>query len=231
MLQRRVVITGVSRGLGRAMVEEFARLGHVVVGCSRSQQGIAELIDQFPDPHRFDVVDVSDEGQVGAWAKNVLNDGGPPDILVNNAAAINANAVLWETPVEEFSHVVDVNVKGVFYVIRHFLPAMIEREAGVVINFSSGWGRSTSPRVATYCATKWAIEGLTQALAAELPFGMAAIPLNPGIIHTDMLESCFGDNASSFPRADAWVKLAVPFMLELGHEDNGDPLTVPGAAT
>src|SRR5205807_5285973 len=124
----------------------------------------------------------------------------------NNAALINPNAPLWEVPAEEFSDVIDVNIKGVANMIRHFVPAMIERGSGVIVNFSSGWGRSTSPKVATYCATKWAIEGLTQALSQELPAGMAAIPLNPGIINTDMLQSSFGSSASAYPTAEEWAK-------------------------
>ena len=80
----------------------------------------------------------------------------------------------------EFTRLVDVNVRGVQNVIRHFVPAMVAKRKGVIVNLSSGWGRSTSPEVAPYCATKWAIEGLTQALADELPAGMAAVPLNPG---------------------------------------------------
>jgi NAD(P)-dependent dehydrogenase (short-subunit alcohol dehydrogenase family) len=76
--------------------------------------------------------------------------------------------------------VVSVNIVGVANVIRAFAPAMIERGSGVIVNLSSGWGRSVSPEVAPYCATKWAIEGMTKALAEELPKGMAAVPLNPG---------------------------------------------------
>jgi NAD(P)-dependent dehydrogenase (short-subunit alcohol dehydrogenase family) len=96
----------------------------------------------------------------------------------------------------------------------------------VIVNFSSGWGRSTDAEVAPYCATKWAIEGLTQALAQELPEGMAAVPLNPGIIDTDMLRSCFGASASSYPNPAEWAKRAVPFLLKLGPKDNGRQLTV-----
>jgi NAD(P)-dependent dehydrogenase (short-subunit alcohol dehydrogenase family) len=103
---------------------------------------------------------------------------------------------------------------------------MIKRASGVIVNFSSGWGRSTDVEVAPYCATKWAIEGLTQALAKELPSGMAAVPLNPGIINTEMLRSCFGGSASSFPTAEQWAKRALPFLLKLGPKDNGQQLTV-----
>jgi NAD(P)-dependent dehydrogenase (short-subunit alcohol dehydrogenase family) len=221
-----VLITGATRGLGRAMAEAFAARGHTVVGCGRSQTPIAELQKSFPGPHRFDVVDVASDPSVKTWAQAVLKTHGAPDLLLNNAAVINRNARLWEVPAEDFSQIIDVNIKGVTNVIRHFVRAMIAKRSGVIVNFSSGWGRSTDAEVAPYCATKWAIEGLTQALAQELPEGMAAIPLNPGIIDTDMLRSCFGGSASSYPSAAEWAKRAVPFLLKLGASDNGRPLTV-----
>jgi NAD(P)-dependent dehydrogenase (short-subunit alcohol dehydrogenase family) len=148
-------------------------------------------------------------------------------LLLNNAGVINRNAPLCKVSAREFNQVVDVNLKGVANVIRHFVPAMVKRQSGVIVNLSSGWGRSTDAEVAPYCATKWAIEGLTQSLAQELPSGMAVIPLNPGIINTDMLRSCFGGSASSYPSPEEWAKVAVPFLLKLGPDDNGKPLTVP----
>jgi NAD(P)-dependent dehydrogenase (short-subunit alcohol dehydrogenase family) len=225
--QKRVLITGVSRGLGRAMAGEFIRLGHVVSGCGRSAKEITQLQKQFPPPNDFSSVDVADDEQVAAWAKAVLAMHAAPDLLLNNAALINRNAPLWQVPAREFSDVVDVNLKGVANVIRHFVPAMIARRSGVIINFSSGWGRSTDAEVAPYCATKWAIEGLTQALAQELPPGLAAVPLNPGIINTDMLQSCFAGGAAGYPTAVEWAKIAVPFLLKISLADNGKQLTVP----
>jgi NAD(P)-dependent dehydrogenase (short-subunit alcohol dehydrogenase family) len=224
---RVVVITGVSRGLGRSMAAGFVRRGHTVVGCSRSEGAIAKMVETFGEPHRFDVVDVADHAAVAAWAKEVLGAHGPPDLLVNNAALVNELATLWEVPPEDFSRIVDVNIKGVFHVIRGFVPAMVERGSGVIVNFSSGWGRSVSPEVGPYCTTKWAIEGMTRALADELPRGMAAVPLNPGIINTEMLQTAFGTGAAAYPSPDAWAEKAVPFLLGLGPNDNGEPLTVP----
>jgi len=221
-----ILITGVTRGLGRALAEEFIRLGHVVAGCGRSEKEIARLQKQFAAPNDFAVVNVADGAQVAAWAKRVLSSPGPPDLLLNNAALINRNAKLWEVPAEEFSDVIDVNIKGVTNVIRHFVPAMARRRSGVIVNFSSGWGRSTDAEVAPYCATKWAIEGLTQALAQELPPGMAAVPLNPGIIDTDMLRSSFGSSASGYSSPQAWAKKAVPFLLKINSADNGRQMTV-----
>ena len=110
--------------------------------------------------------------------------------------------------------------------LRLITAALLRSKSGVIVNFSSGWGRSVSADVAPYCASKWAIEGLTQALAEELPEGMAAVPLNPGIINTDMLASCFGANAESYPTAEQWAERAVPFLLSLGAKDNGRPLSV-----
>ena len=225
MSKRLIVLTGVSRGLGRAMLDGFVSAGHRVVGCARNEQTIADLSKTFGD-QRFDVVDVTDDVAVEAWAKSVLSQQGTPDLIINNAALINENNELWNVPVQEFSDVVDVNVKGTFHVIRSFLPAMIEAGTGVIANFSSGWGRSTSPEVAPYCGTKWAIEGMTRALAQELPRGLAAVPVNPGIINTDMLKSCFGSASGGFPDAQQWAEKAVPFLLALDASHNGSPEAV-----
>jgi len=225
---RRIVVTGVSRGLGRAMLAGFAARGHTVCGCARSTTAIDELRRQYGPPHMLDTVDVGSDEEVRAWAGRVLGAGPVPDLLINNAALINPNAPLWKVPAEEFMEVLRVNVAGVANVIRHFLPAMIERGRSVIVNFSSYWGRSVAAEVAAYCATKWAIEGLTQALAEELPKGMAAVSVNPGVINTDMLQSCFGPKAASYLAPEAWAREAVPFLLGLGPEHSGEQLTVPG---
>jgi NAD(P)-dependent dehydrogenase (short-subunit alcohol dehydrogenase family) len=224
---RVILITGATRGLGRALVEVFARMGHTIVGCGRSARSIEDLSQLYGPPHDFAVVDVADDPAVAAWADRMLAEVGPPDLLINNAAITNAPAPLWEVDADEFDRVIDVNIKGVANVIRRVAPAMIARGIGVIVNLSSGWGRSTSPNVAPYCASKWAIEGLTRALAQELPKGMAAVPLNPGIIDTDMLKISFGDRSSSFPGPDDWARSAAPFLLGLGPKDNGKALTAP----
>ena len=225
---RLILLTGATRGCGRAMVERFIEAGHTVVGCGRSESRLAELRKQFGSPHRFDVVDVADDKQVATWARSVIEAGLVPDLLLNNAAVMNQPAPLWTIPADEFDQLVRVNICGVANVIRHFVPTMVERQRGVIVNFSSGWGRSTSPKVAPYCATKYAIEGLSLALAQELPSGMASIPLNPGIINTEMLQTCWADGASRFPTPDRWSRVAVPFLMSLSAKDNGQSLSVPG---
>lgn len=223
-----IIITGVSRGLGKAMVGGFAASDCRVAGCARSSRAIAQLQEEFGSPHRFDVVDVASDAAVKQWADSVLASHGPPDYLINNAALINTSAPLWEVSAADFDQLTAVNINGTVNTIRHLLPAMMERGSGTVVNFSSGWGRSVSADVAPYCASKWAIEGLTQALAEDLPPGLTAVPLNPGIIDTEMLQSCFGSGASSYPDPDDWATRAVPFILNIRPTDSGRPLTVPG---
>jgi NAD(P)-dependent dehydrogenase (short-subunit alcohol dehydrogenase family) len=225
---RKIVITGVTRGLGRALTEWFIAQGHTVIGCGRGPQ-IVDMRFDFPAPNDFAVVDVAEDNKVAVWAENVLAKHGAPDLLINNAALMNNPAPLWKVPAAEFSRLVDVNIKGVANVIRHFVPAMVARGSGVIVNLSSGWGRSTSPDMAPYCASKFAVEGLTKALAQSLPAGMAAVPLNPGVIDTDMLRQCWESGASSYPKAAEWAKTAGPFLLQLGPKDNGRSLSVPGA--
>ena len=221
----RIVITGATRGLGQALVLGMAELGHEIYGCGTSEANVEALQKKVPKGN-FTVVDVAQEKSVASWARSVLGHG-LPDLLINNAALINKPAPLWEISEKEFSLLIDVNIKGIANVLRSFVPSMIAAKKGIIVNLSSAWGRSVSGNFAPYCATKYAVEGLTKALAQELPKGMAAIPLNPGIINTDMLKTAFGDGASSYHSANTWAKSAVPFILGLNEANNGASLTVP----
>jgi len=223
----KILITGVSRGLGRALAEFYIAAGHTVFGCGRSGEAIFELRMTYPD-HHFAVVDIALENKVALWAVDVLGSHGAPDLLINNAGLMCRMAPLWEQSDEEFTRLLDANVRGVANVLRHFVPAMVDRKSGVIVNFSSGRGRTVAPGVAPYCATKWAIEGLTRAMAEELPEGMAAVTLNPGIIDTAMLRSRWGECAGEYQCPADWAKTAAPFILAIAAKDNGQPLTTPG---
>ncbi|MEX0923514.1 MAG: SDR family oxidoreductase [Rhodovibrionaceae bacterium] len=220
-----IVLTGCTRGTGRALAETLIARGHRVLGCGRSAAAIAELRAAHPE-HGFETLDITDRAAVNAWAEAALGSAGAPARIVNNAGAINRNAPLWKVPPEEIDMVLDVNVKGTINVIQAFLPAMLAEGRGTIVNFSSGWGRSTDPEVAPYCASKWAIEGLSQSLAEELPGGFCAVALNPGIIDTAMLRSCLPDLADDAVKPEDWAEAAADLILGLGPGDNGVPQTV-----
>lgn len=186
-----------------------------------------ELSKRFGPEHLFIGCDVSSEQEVQKFCSAAFEKFGAPDLVINNAAIINPPAPLWEIEAEDFDRLMAVNLSGVANVIRRVIPMMIESGKGIVVNLSSGWGRSTSPEVAPYCASKWGIEGLTQALAQELPEGLAAVAVNPGVIDTDMLRSAFGEEASAYRDATEWAKTAAHFLLGLSTSDNGKALTAP----
>ncbi len=224
---KNILVTGATRGIGRVMAIRFAELGHSVAACGRDPRTLADLEAEIGDGHHLEAVDVSAAAGIDAWATRLTGRGWVPDLLINNAGVINRQAPLWQQSEEEIARVLDINVKGTINVIRAFLPAMIDAGRGVVVNISSGWGHSTAPNVASYCASKFAIEGLTRALAQELPSGLAAVPLSPGVIHTEMLETAWGEDAAAHWKPEAWGDIAVPYLLALGPQDNGRSQRIP----
>src|SRR5258708_37562906 len=106
-----ILITGVTRGLGRALAERFIALGHTVLGCGRSRDAVAELRGRYAAPHDFEAIDVADDSQVQVWANRLLHSHGAPDLLLNNAALMNRCAPLWEVTAEEVGSGGDVNMK------------------------------------------------------------------------------------------------------------------------
>jgi len=223
---RRVLVTGATRGLGAALVRGFSGAGWAVAGFGRDEGAVASLASETGAYLR--TADLADGGSLDRFFGECFDEWGLPFLLVNNAGVINRNAPLWEVPEDEFALVLDVNVSGIHRVLRRAVPAMIDRGTGIVVNLSSGWGRSTSPEVGPYCASKWAVEGLSRSLSQELPPGMACVSLNPGVINTAMLQSCFGkEGASQSPDLETWAKRAVPFLAGLRPDQNGEALTVP----
>ncbi|CAK9177241.1 unnamed protein product [Ilex paraguariensis] len=225
--QRTVLITGVSRGLGRALALEMAKRGHTVIGCARSSEKLKslqiELSSASPssqpnsistssssdDRHLFMNVDVRSNSSVEELAHAVMEKKGVPDII----GTINRNNRIWEVPEEEFDSVIDTNLKGIANMLRHFIPLMIESKQGIIVNMSSGWGRSAAAQVAPYCASKWAVEGLTRSVAKELPSGLAIVALSPGVVNTDMLVSCFGSSSSLYQTPESWYLCFHPSLL------------------
>jgi NAD(P)-dependent dehydrogenase (short-subunit alcohol dehydrogenase family) len=220
-MSKKIAITGTSRGLGAALARRLEFLDHAVFGGARTPTGdLKETVGGHY--HRLDV---TDSGSQHDWWDAVETEFQElPDIVVANAALINANAPLWEVPEEEFRTVIEANLVGVFLTFQQFLVRWHrseERKPAVLIALSSGWGRSTSPDVAPYCTTKWGIEGMVKSLAQELPSPLAVVALNPGIVNTEMLQKCFGAGADHYGDPDEWAVRAAPEILSYRRQSNG----------
>jgi NAD(P)-dependent dehydrogenase (short-subunit alcohol dehydrogenase family) len=171
------VVTGASRGIGRATATLLAGAGARVAGCARhAGAGIVSC-------------DVGRAGDVARFAEQVLRDLGPPDVLVNNAGIV-ARARLDETSVESWDAILDANLKGTFLVTRAFLPAMRARRAGRIVNIASISGRQGTAGLTAYCAAKHGVVGLTRALAEEVRAdGITVNAVCPGSVDTAMLRT------------------------------------------
>ncbi len=191
------VVTGASRGIGRAIAAALMREGAIVAGCARHVDA-SRTDDRAATDHGrsfVSVCDVRSAADVGRFTSEVLDRVGPPQILVNNAGVV-ARAPLESLGEEAWDNVVDANLKGTFLVTRAFLPAMKGGRApeaaevcrGRIINIASIAGRQGTPGLTAYCAAKHGVVGLTRALAEELrPDRIAVNAVCPGSVDTEML--------------------------------------------
>jgi NAD(P)-dependent dehydrogenase (short-subunit alcohol dehydrogenase family) len=171
-----VVVTGASRGIGRAIADMFAQAGARVAGCARRGTG-----DVF-------ACDVGNEADVRRFADDVGHRFGTPDFVVNNAGTV-ARARLDETSTETWSSILGSNLTGSFLVTRAFLPAMRARKRGRIVNVSSISGRQGTAGLTAYCAAKHGVVGLTRALAEEVRAdGIQVNAVCPGSVDTEMLQ-------------------------------------------
>ena len=181
------MITGASRGIGARIVEAALAHGDAVVATARD---IASLVQRFGDRDAFLAValDVTDEAQAAHATEIALARFGRIDVLVNNAGFGLLGAV-EESTADEVRRLYETNVFGLLNVTRAVLPAMRKRRKGHVVNISSLGGYQSSAGFGVYCSTKFAVEGLTEALHAELaPLGIHATTVEPGYFRTDFLD-------------------------------------------
>ena len=185
-MNKTVLITGASRGIGRACAKLFCENGYnVVANYLNSEVEIKTLVSGFDNmlPVR---ADVSDELQVAHMVELANRKFGDIDVLINNAG-VAMQKLFTDTEKSEWDRLFDINVGGVFNCCREVAPGMIRNHKGKIINISSIWGVTGASCEVAYSATKAAIIGLTKALAKELgPSGICVNCIAPGVIETDM---------------------------------------------
>jgi NAD(P)-dependent dehydrogenase (short-subunit alcohol dehydrogenase family) len=181
-------ITGASRGFGALIARQALEAGDAVAATARNPEAVRATLGDHPNLLALPL-DVTSEAQAHAAAAAAIKRFGKIDILVNNAGFGLLGAV-EEATAEEIEAVYRTNVFGLLAVTRAVLPHMRERRAGHILNLSSVGGYRSGPGFGIYCSTKFAVEGLSEALAAELaPLGIKVTIVEPGYFRTDFLDA------------------------------------------
>ena len=222
-------ITGAARGFGLEIARAALARGDAVVAAARDPRAITRALGT-PEALLPVALDVVNERQAGEAVAAALARFGRIDVLVNNAGRGLLGAV-EESSGDEVRSVFAVNVEGLLAVTRAVLPSMRERKAGRVINLSSVGGFAASPGWGVYCATKFAVEGLSEAMHAELsPLGIHVTVVEPGVFRTDFLDasslvrttSVIADYAATSGATRQWAE-------QTNHAQAGDPVKAAAA--
>lgn len=209
-----VLITGASRGIGRATAIEFAKTGYKVgFTYSKSHEAAKELIKTFLDMGVMAHAACSDAADIDSTKKAVEEIErilGPIDVLVNNAG-ISMDALFTQTTKTMWDKVINTNIGSVYNTCQAVLPGMINRGSGVVINVSSVWGTYGASYEVAYSASKGAVATLTKALAKELgPSGIRVNAVAPGVIDTDMISNLSDEDRAALAYNTPLMRLGTP---------------------
>jgi len=214
---KKAVITGGTKGLGKALAQRFAAEGADVALCSRNKKDLEALQEQLSSSGSKILAlpcDISNSHQVQEFVRNVLSEFGFVDILVNNASRLGPRVTIPEYPLSEWDETIQTNVNGSFFVTRLILPSMMQRKSGSIINVTSSVGKAARARWGAYAVSKFALEGFTQLLSEELkPFNVTVNSVNPGAIATAMRREAYPQEDQSLLRTpdqvtDIFVYLA-----------------------
>jgi len=216
-------ITGASRGFGALIAKEALAAGDAVVATARNPQSVEESLGTHPRLMPV-ALDVTQEAQAQAAAAAAIERFGRIDVLLNNAGFGLLGAV-EEATQEEISRLYATNVFGLLAVTRAVLPYMRRQRSGHVINISSIGGYAASQGWGVYCSTKFAVEGLTEALAIELkPLGIYATVVEPGFFRTDFLDArSLSVSPNAIADYDETVGAMRNFAAHANHAQPGDP--------
>ena len=234
------VITGVSKGIGYYSALKLMELGWTVIGCARNEN-IMKALDAKYEQHCFMKVDVSDAKQVEKWARTIISKYGSPQLLLINAGVAADKVLIEDATIDVLDSIIDVNTKGVMYTIKYFIKSMKENDKlqSKIITISSASGRHGFEAMSPYCASKWAVEGLMQSIAKEIPQHMMCCAYDPGGIVTSMTCYLIPELKGNIAKAvklgavggKEWAESCIPHILTLTREeDNGKPVERPNCA-
>jgi NAD(P)-dependent dehydrogenase (short-subunit alcohol dehydrogenase family) len=222
-MQQRWLITGSSRGLGRALSEAVLAAGHRLVATARDPLQLNDLAERYSNAVRTAALDVCDPVAAEAAVRLAVDSFGGLDVVVNNAGYGNVNAI-EDTDLAEFRKQIDANLFGTIIVTKAAIPVMREQRAGHIIQFSSVGGRVGAPGRAPYSAAKWGVEGFSEVLAKEMALiGVKVTIIEPGGFRTD-----FAGSSTSLVEGraeyDAVVGATARKQREYNGRQPGDPV-------
>jgi NAD(P)-dependent dehydrogenase (short-subunit alcohol dehydrogenase family) len=217
-----LLVTGVSSGFGRALAQEALAAGHRVVGTVRSAQALRDF-EALGMAAAGRVLDVTDVDAIPALVAEIEATVGPLDVLVNNAG-YGHEGIMEESPLEALRRQLDVNVVGAVAMMKAVLPAMRRRRRGHIVNITSMGGFITLPGIAYYCGSKFALEGISEALGQEVAaLGIHVTAVAPGSFRTDWA----GRSMVRTPRSIADYDALFDPIREARHAKSGRQLGDP----
>ena len=216
------LITGSSRGLGRALAEAVLAAGHQLVATARRPEQLADLVERYGNQVRAVALDVTDEKAVHDAVKVAVDAFGRLDVLVNNAGYGNVGSI-EDTSLEDFRAQIETNLFGTISLTKAAIPLMREQGAGHIIQFSSVGGRIGPPGRAPYAAAKWGVEGFSEVLAKEVgPLGIKVTIVEPGGFRTDFAGASTTLREGR-PEYDATVGRMARYQRDYDGKQPGDP--------
>jgi NAD(P)-dependent dehydrogenase (short-subunit alcohol dehydrogenase family) len=221
-MTQRWLITGCSRGIGRALSEAVLDAGHLLVATARDPDQLADLVQRYGDAVRTLALDVTDSIAAQAAVAAAVDSFGGLDVLVNNAGYGNVNSV-EDIELDDFRRHIETNFFGTVVVTKAAIPIMRQQRGGHIIQFSSVGGRVGAPGRAAYSAAKWAVEGFSESLAREMALiGVKVTIVEPGGFRTD-----FAGSSSSLeggrPEYDQVVGATARLQRDYDGRQPGDP--------
>lgn len=221
--QKTLFITGVSSGLGNALAREALAAGHRVIGTLRSEAAVQAFESLSQDRAHGVILDVTDFDRIDSVVATVEAEYGPVDVLVNNAG-YGHEGIFEESPLEEMRHQFEVNVFGAVAVTKAFVPYFRKRRAGHILNITSMGGTITLPGISYYCASKFALEGISDTLSKELqPFNVFVTAVAPGSFRTDWAGRSMQRTPRSIDDYDATFDPVRKAREERSGRQPGDP--------
>jgi NADP-dependent 3-hydroxy acid dehydrogenase YdfG len=222
--QRVWFITGASTGFGRLLAEEVLKAGGKVIATARNLDKVKDLEVQYPQTAKALALDVTDAGQVDSTVTQAFAQFGQVDVLVNNAGYGVAGAI-EEVSEAEFTPMFETNLFGLLRVTRAFLPHLRKQRSGHILNLSSIGGVVAGPGGGFYNATKFAVEGISEALAGEVgPLGIRVTIIEPGPFRTDFLGRSGVVAKTRIADYDGTAGNMRKYFAENDGKQKGDPL-------